>query len=493
MNFRRLALYFAAAMMVFAGCSKVEPEPGPEPHDDNPPDTHMAGDFDYDSHKVVYEEEFRAAWIATVWNVDWPKQNGSANQKAELENVIAGLKATGFNAIVFQVVSLADAMYPSTILPWSAALTGTQGSNPGFDPLGVAVQKAHSLGMEVHAWFNPLRIGSTTAARASNHPYKSHPDWYEEYKDSWYWNPGLPAVRDFLCSIMKEVVDKYDVDGCHIDDYFYPSGLKSSALTWDDTAEFNQYGSGKTKDKWREGNINELIKGYFNTVHKSKPSAVFGVSPAGRLELTRNLYADPAQWVPAGTIDYLAPQIYWDHLRNDFADFDTVLPQWLAISGNVPVLPGLAAYKVSSSSEKTFYNNPAELGYQVGVCRGEPKVLGNIWYNTTALKTSTVANYVKANVYQEKVLTPRLGTTPAELTAPAVSNDGNRILWSESSSADDYVVLKLVRRSSTSKEWVAKIVYEGAARYYDGKSGEYYIVIARSGAARSSFSEVIAL
>ena len=481
---RRLSLFHALLLAVLlVSCHKDDPVPTPSPTRD---------EFNPETDKVVYPEEFRAAWVATVYNVDWPKTTGAAAQKAELIQLIRDIKSAGCNAVVFQMVSLADAMYKSSILPWSVALTDTQGKDPGFDPLQVAVETCHAEGLEIHGWFNPLRIGSSKAVRTADHPYKTHPLWWQEYKDSYYWNPGLPEVRAFLGQIMAEVMEKYALDGTHIDDYFYPSGLKGSALTWNDDAQFAQYGAGMTRDKWREANINELIRTYHQTVHQINPSAVFGVSPAGRLELTRALYADPEQWIQQKTIDYLVPQIYWDHERNDdFADFDVVLPQWLAISGNLPLMPGLAAYKVLSSSEKTFYNNPAELKYQVELCRTKSQVCGNFWYNTTSLRSSTVRPYVKANVYPKPALTPRLVALPATLTPPVPTLEGKVIRWGASPSASDYVVLSLKRVSQTSKNWNAEIVYSGTKCEYTGVSGMNYIVLARSGSARSSFSEVV--
>ena len=468
-------------------------------HKDDPvvpvtPKPSSENEFDPSADKVVFPEEFRAAWVATVYNVDWPKTSGASAQKAELIQLIRDIKSAGCNAVVFQVVSLADAMYKSSILPWSAALTDTQGKDPGFDPLQVAVETCHAEGLEIHGWFNPLRIGSTKAVRTADHPYKTHPGWWQEYKDSYYWNPGLPEVRAFLGQIMAEVMEKYDLDGTHIDDYFYPSGLKGSALTWNDDAQFAQYGGGKTRDKWREENINDVIRTYHQTVHQLKPSAVFGVSPAGRLELTRALYADPEQWIKQKTIDYLVPQIYWDHERNDdFADFDVVLPQWLAITGSVPLMPGLAAYKVLSSTEKTFYNNPAELKYQVDLCRLKSQICGNFWYNTTSLRSTTVLPYVKANVYPKPALTPRLVSMPEVLTPPVPTLEGKVIRWGESPSASDYVVLSLKRASKTSRNWNAEIVYSGPKREFTGTSGNSYIVLSRSGSARSSFAEVISI
>ena len=235
-----------------------------------------------------------------------------------------------------------------------------------------------------------------------------------------------------------------------------------------------------------------MIRIYQKVTHEAKPSAVFGVSPAGRIELTANLYADPRHWVEEGTIDYLTPQIYWDHNRGDFADFDTVLPQWLDIHGNIPLMPGLASYKYGTKNTKENFTDISEYLYQVNLCRksGCP---GNFWYNTTSIRKSEVKKYIGSSIYPEEVLTPSLSKTPKELTAPSVLVEGTKISWSEVQGADNYVVLKLTESSSASTVWKASIVKSGTFLSFEGVKGTNYIVLARSGAARSGYSQPVFL
>ena len=482
---KRLPILFLAAFAaILYSCGTVNPDKIKTSSED--------GDkFNPSKHSVKYETEFRAAWVATVANIDWPTKGASASvQKSEMLSLLKDVKAAGCNAIMLQVVSNADAIYPSDILPWSVLLTGKQGQDPGYDPLGYAVEQAHAMGLEIHAWVNLLRIGAASAERVSDHPMKTNPSWYQTYKNNYYWNPGLPQVREFLGRIVTEIVTKYDVDGVHIDDYFYPSGLQTDADTWYDTNLYNLYAEGKSLDEWRYSNIDDMIRIYQKVTHQAKPSAVFGVSPAGRFENTTKLYADPHRWVSQGTIDYLTPQIYWDHNRGDFADFDTVLPQWIEMHGNVPLMPGLATYKYGTKNTKEDFTDIAEYLYQVNLCRksGCP---GNFWYNTTSIRKSEVNKYLGSTIYPDEVLTPFLSKTPKELTAPSVRLDGQKITWSEVQGADNYVVLKLTRSSISSSVWNASIVKSGDSLSFVGAKGTTYIVIARSGAARSGFSEPV--
>lgn len=483
----RAILAAAACLVAVFACSKVNPD-----EDVTSVSGNCAGEFNHDLHTVRYDTEFRAVWTATVANIDWPVKGASASaQKLALRTLMEEVKSAGCNVVVLQVVSNADAIYPSKLLPWSVLLTGTQGKDPGYDPLAYAVETAHSLGLELHAWFNPLRIGATSAVRVSDHPMFQHKDWWKEMDGAYYWNPGLPEVRAFLRAIMEEVVTNYDVDGTHIDDYFYRAGVKGKGYTnWDDSAQYNLYNGGKSLDDWRTWNIDEMVKGYLEVTHASKGSAVFGVSPAGRLALTQSYCADPVHWVAQGSLDYLTPQIYWSSQRGgDFADFDdVVLPSWVAMHGNVPLMPGLASYKYSQAG----FEDVSEYLYEVKTSRNAGCV-GNFWYNTTSVRRAEVHSYLAGTVYPKQALTPVLSRSPKQLTPPVPSSSGTLITWGETAGADDYVVLRLTRATGTSSVWNAAVVSSGKTRSFTGTKGGYYIVLSRSGAARSTYSKVLYL
>jgi len=213
-------------------------------------------EFNSSTEKLFIKHEFRAAWLTTVGNYDWPPKNATPEaQRTALISIISRLKELNFNVVLFHIRPTSDAFYFSQLVPWSVYLTGTQGVYPGFDPLAVAIEECHSRGMELHGWLNPYRIGSTSIVLASNHPMILHPEWclLGESPSSpgtfnRYLNPGIPAVKNHLLAVVKEIIDNYNIDGIHFDDYFYPDGAKPTASQTDpykyfnDKATFEQYG-----------------------------------------------------------------------------------------------------------------------------------------------------------------------------------------------------------------------------------------------------------
>ena len=339
--------------------------------------------------------EQRGAWLATVDGLDWPrKQSLHYAQRSDLIATIDSLAALGCNTLYFQVVSEMDAMYSSDILPWSRHLSGEEGMTPYFDPLGLAVKAAHRNGMQIHAWINPLRVSiSDTTVRSISQIKYVHPEWVHNYRGKEYLDPGNPEVVDFLCRVAAEILSRYDVDGLHIDDYFYPDGLQSDRRSpsdkgaWDDSALYALYGGGKTLEEWRFGNIDRLVAALHETTRSVRPDAVFGVSPQGRIANSRRLYADPRRWAGQGSVDYLLPQLYWSTGRNDAAAFPKVLPEWEALaSERLIIYVGLAAYK----HDPVFYRRKQDAGFrdtaeyrtQVELLRNRKKIHGHVWFRT---------------------------------------------------------------------------------------------------------------
>ena len=378
----RSLLFCAVALTMAFACSKKNytPESTTTTQPETPIPQPPAGDadeavykFNAAADKVVLSHEFRGAWLATVSGTDWPKTKlNSSVQKAELTKDLEGIADAGCNVVFFQVCSNMDALWPSKLLPWSSVLTGTEGIDPGYDPTAFAVEKAHQLGLEIHAWINPYRIGATAKAHASLSPVKAHPELVKEYAGSHYLDPALPGTHAFLAEIATELMTKYPFDGLHIDDYFYPSGYNKDQKGWE-TQTYPLYGGGKDREEWRFSNVDASVKALCDATHAARPGAVFGVSPRSRSDLYLPQYADPARWARAGTIDYVVPQIYWTLERGDAAAFDTVLKSWNGLVGKVPVFAGIAAYKM----EKSYYTQAKnedfqfveEFVKQVQVCR----------------------------------------------------------------------------------------------------------------------------
>ena len=349
--------------------------------------------------------EFRGVWLATVPGTDWPKaQNDAAAQKRELAKYLEAIADIGCQVVFFQVCSNMDALWPSQLLPWSSVLSGKEGTDPGYDPAGFAVEKAHELGLEIHAWLNPYRIGDVSKEHAPLSPVKARPELVKKYGGHYYLDPALPGTHAFLAAVATELLAKYPFDGLHIDDYFYPTGYDKDQKGWE-TRTYPQYGGGKDPEEWRFSNVDASVKALYDATHAARPGAVFGVSPRSRSELYLAQYADPARWVRAGTVDYLIPQIYWTLGRDDAAAFETVLKQWDGLAGEVPVYVGIAAYKMHES----YYSLPKnedfqyvdEFVRQVDVCRKAPGCQGHVWFRAESILRPGLYDSIKNTIYAE--------------------------------------------------------------------------------------------
>lgn len=347
------------------------------------------------SDTLGFDREWRAVWLTTVRGTDWPDANDdAATQQEKLVTMIRDLKALGINVIFFHAMSNQDAVWPSDILPWSHIFTGTQGVDPGYDPLALAVKTCREEGLKIHAWLNPFRCGPVDFERDPKHVVLAHPEYLQTYNGRYFLDPALPEVRAYLASVVAELFARYDLDGIHIDDFFYPDGMQENNKTWNDDAPYLLYGGDLDRESWRYANVNAVVRTLHESTHAAKPEAVFGISPAGRLVNTLRLYADPRAWVAEGTVDYLVPQLYWHH-GHPVADFATVLADWEEIVGPVPMLAGLAAYRYG---EKGF-EKLEEFDTQVKACRAAPYVAGHVWFPAKAILREDFAQHLKEGVY----------------------------------------------------------------------------------------------
>lgn len=357
-------------------------------------------------------EEQRGVWLATVVGLDWPRgERSHFVQRSELISNIRDLAAMGCNTLYFQVVSEMDAMYASDILPWSRQLTGVEGMSPYFDPLSIAVRVAHDNGMAIHAWINPLRVSlSDSTFRARTQVKHEHPEWVHDYGGREYLDPGNPEVVQFLSDITREILTRYDVDGIHIDDYFYPDGLRedtrgwSEPGAWNDSTLFANYGNGLSLEEWRFSNIDSVVTTLHRTTHEVRPQALFGVSPQGRVSNTCRLYADPRRWVAQGSVDYILPQLYWSIGRGDFAAFPKVLKEWESVMKGLPLYIGLAAYKHDPMFWRrrvdSGFRNVEEFGRQIEMVRSCGYAGGHVWFRAQdLLEREDLKEYILDNIY----------------------------------------------------------------------------------------------
>ena len=354
----------------------------------------FVGSISYTNNAQAAEKEMRAAWVSTVYNLDWPKtKNNASKQKQELTQLMDKLKGCGINTIVLQVRPESDALYKSSINPWSKYLTGTQGKDPGYDPLAFAIQEAHKRGMELHAWMNPYRVtssGTDLNSLVSSHPARKNPSWVIKYNNKMYYDPGNPAVVDYLVKTVKEVVDKYDVDGIHFDDYFYPSS------SFPDDASYKAYGKGQDRNNWRRENVNTLLK-KVKAVVNTRSGCEFGVSPFGiwrnksadcpdgsetsGSQSYYNMLADSRTWIRKGYVDYIVPQIYWP-IGLKVADYSKLVKWWAnEVKGyDVDLYIGQGIYKQGQSSY-SGQNIAKEIKNQININKKYDTVKGSMYFS----------------------------------------------------------------------------------------------------------------
>ncbi|POT25612.1 hypothetical protein C3433_15935 [Citrobacter freundii] len=382
------------------------------------------------------KEPVRGIWLATVSRLDWPPVSSvnisspavriSQQQKA-LTDKLDNLKRLGINTVFFQVKPDATALWQSTILPWSDTLTGTIGQDPGYDPLQFMLDEAHKRGMKVHAWFNPYRVSvntkpstvtelNNTLTQTPSSVYVLHRDWIRTSGERFVLDPGIPEVRDWITSIVAEVVENYPVDGVQFDDYFY---TESPGSALNDNQTFRRYGQGfASRADWRRDNTQRLIAQVSRTIKKLKPEVEFGVSPAG---VWRNRshdpagsdtrgaaaydesYADTRRWVQLGLLDYIAPQLYWPFAR-DAARYDVLAKWWADVvkSTNTRLYIGVALYKVGEPSRKepdwTVKGGVPELKKQLDLNESEPHINGTILFREDYLnqpQTQEAVTYIR--------------------------------------------------------------------------------------------------
>ncbi|WP_052850740.1 glycoside hydrolase family 10 protein [Streptomyces avicenniae] len=364
-------------------------------------------------------DQTRGMWIATVTNIDWPRSTGlSADAaQAELDALLDAAVARGLNTVVLQVRPTADAFWPSPHEPWSEWLTGVQGRDPGWDPLGYAVTEAHARGLRLHAWFNPYRVAfhDDPARLAAGHPARENPGWTVRYGGRLYYDPGIPAVRAFVQDAMADAVERYAIDGVHWDDYFYPYPVAGEEF--DDDATFAEHGGGFTdRGDWRRHNIDLLVREMAARVQEIRPGAAFGVSPfavwrnsstdprgsdtRGGVQTYDDLYADVRTWVLEGWIDYVVPQVYW-HIGNEAADYATLVEWWsdVADGTGVELWIGEAAYKAGDPAQGAAWQDPAELSRHLTLCADHPQVSGNVFYSAKHVASDPIG--ALSRVYED--------------------------------------------------------------------------------------------
>ena len=399
-------------------------------------------------HPPVVPREFRAAWVACVYNIDWPSRKGlsAGAQQAELKRILDKMASMKMNAIIFQVRPNADAVYSSRTEPYSHWLSGRMGRSPGYDPLAYCISQAHARGIEVHAWFNPFRaLPNSSIPTSSNHVTRTHPSVIRNFKTYKWMDPASSFTRQRALGVIMDVVRRYDIDGVHIDDYFYPYPDVNKA-----GVAIQKFPDGKSSAA-RRSYVNGFVQSMYSNVKKTKPWVRVGISPFGiwrpgvpsgttaRIDAYHHLSADSREWLRRGWCDYLMPQLYW---RINSPQSYTRLLSWWRGQGSRPVWPGIATSRINSSDDP---GRPAsEILNQVGYSRSIGRnYVGHGHWSMKALMQNRggVSNGLVRSYYQEPALVPPMPWISNKAPGtPGLSANGKSARWSRVPGAAKYAV-----------------------------------------------------
>lgn len=428
--------------------------------------------------------EFRAVWVATLDNIDWPTRSGLSadQQRQEVLLILDRVVELHLNAVILQVRSSADAIYPSKLEPWSRCLTGVQGQAPvpHWDPLQFWIEQAHQRGLELHAWLNPCRAHTGRGAPAESHISRQRPELICRYGDLLWLDPGRSETTQHTLNVVSDLLRRYDVDGLHVDDYFYPYPVErkggGGTLPFPDDESWRlrpKAESQQSRADWRRSNVNQLVQGLWNCVRNERPGIRFGISPFGigrpgrapgitGFDQYDGIFADPEYWLQQGWCDYMAPQLYWS-IDQPAQSFPVLLQFWLEQSaGRVPVWPGLLTSRVGAATKKF---SAEEIVRQVAVTRRILPSPGQLHFSMkTLLKNPEgVADRLAAEVYSTAALTPvhlRAQGSPPPVPQARLSPDQSRLVLR---SADAGAVRLFAVWLQSQDRWSFSVVPPGAA------------------------------
>ncbi len=467
------------------------------------------------SNAQAPKRELRGAWIATVNNIDWPTVGASAaTQQAQLIAILNNHKASGMNAVFLQIRTQCDALYNSNVEPWSSFVSSAQGVNPGYDPLAFAIAECRKRGIELHAWINPYRAvinNSQIGTFASNHIAVTRPDLLLSQGSLRILDPGKTEVWNYVIKVVMDVVRRYDVDGIHFDDYFYPYP-PSSGAAFNDSTTYNSTPRGFTNIfDWRRANVDSLIKRTNDSIHLAKPWVKFGVSPFGiwrnigsdatgsatnGLQSYSDIYANSKKWIQSNWVDYLAPQIYWS-IGLSVANYGVLVPWWNNNAFNRHIYSGMAAYKVGNGGTDVNFNNGNQIPNQIRLNRQQSKVLGSIFYNTTSVNANPLGmrDSLRNDLWSRAALLPQMpwidNTAPQQPSALTTTlQNTNQVLvqWNapptttvELDKARQYVIYRFnsATNALTDSSAIRTVTAVDSLQFVDNNvpNGTYYYIV----------------
>lgn len=435
------------------------------------------------------KREMRAAWISTVDNIDWPSKPGLSDKemKTEMITLLDNLRSNNLNTVVFQIRPTADAYYKSTKEPASYWITGTQGVAPGFDPLQLMIDEAGKRGMSVHVWLNPYRVQKDTTKEvlAKNHLYFKKPELFLTYGKTRYFNPGYKETRDFVASVVGEIVRNYDIQAIHMDDYFYPYKIPGQEFP-DQAAFAKEPRQFKDKDDWRRDNVDLIIKQIRDTITANKPGVEFGISPFG---VWRNiakdsdgsntvagatnyddLYANILKWQKENWIDYVTPQLYW-HIGFDRANFEVLAKWWAKHKFGANVYIGHGDYKISTTAKEVEWRSPEQIVKQIEMIRTMPLIDGSMHFTASNFlkKGDTLRNAI-IQKYKYIALTPeanritRIKPQPPTNASMVEKGDKGVLTWKAGANNQKFVIYRFPKGKITDFSNPENIYYVTTAK-----------------------------
>ena len=441
--------------------------------------------------------EFRGAWIASVGNIDWPSKPGlsTADQQKELLALLDRAAQLKLNAVILQVRPSCDALYHSRYEPWSEYLSGVMGTPPSpyYDPLAFAISAAHERGLELHAWFNPYRAGHPSAKSnfSANHISKLRPEFVRAYGKYLWLDPGEPGVQTYTTAVIMDVVRRYDVDGVHLDDYFYPykeRDKRGNLIDFPDDATWKRYsarGGKLDRADWRRDNVNHLVQTLYASIKREKPWVKFGISPFGiwrpgfpaqvtGLDAYDHLYADSRLWLRNSWVDYLAPQLYWA-VAPPAQSFPALLKWWVSQNeAQRHIWPGCASSKVGTAW------GSGEILNQINIARSCCVSPGHILWNMGSLMRNAtgLGEALSGKAYGETALVPACPwlekSPPAKPALRLVPDDQNRLViaWTNATPEKNWRWAVQIKRGDvwTTETLAGKhqaIAFEASARRPD--------------------------
>ena len=448
-------------------CSKDSPGDTPEPE----PPIVSPNILQYPA------KEMRAVWLTTAWGLDWPLGDYTvAGQRQKYLAYLDKFQEMNINTIFFQVRAMGDAYYASDYEPWATSITGTRGKDPGYDILKFLIEEAHARGIEFHAWMNPYRI-ATRANNATAYPplhSSINASWVVSHEKIQIYNPAREEVRKRITDIVKELITKYNVDGVHLDDYFYPDPSSAGVMV-SDQADYEAYGTGFSSiEAWRRANVDRAIEGIHDAIVATKPEVVFSISPAASRAYNLNtLYADVAKWCQEGWLDLLIPQLYQE-IGNSVNDFQTNLGVWTQFAYDVPVVIGHGYYRFGDPTAPAAFQSTAELEKQINMAKKNRKVVGSAMYSAKYVLDNKIGITDKlSTLYEKPGVMPFLGRSSSATPTPAanVRIEGNQLKWSTSGNVKSVVYYFPVAASGADRKGEVLAITEEHTIPVDKKGG----------------------